>query len=192
MGTIFLIIILIALDQITKYLATAYLEPVGTAPFIEGFMEFRYVLNDGAAFSMFSGNRWMLIGFTSVALVLVALYLIIKKPKLKLEKIALILILSGGIGNLIDRIIYGYVVDFFATTFINFAVFNVADCFVVIGSGLLIISVISEEINTSKEKTKAEKTDKTNEALDDNIAKDKSENDEDIEISQETDLNDDD
>ena len=65
---------------------------------------------------------------------------------------ALVLILSGGIGNLIDRVLHGYVVDFFATTFVNFAVFNVADCFVCIGVGLLMVAVIREECQNRKKK----------------------------------------
>ncbi len=156
MITIVLIVVLIIIDQITKYLATAYLQPVGSAPFIPGIMELRYVLNDGAAFSLFSGNKWFLIGFTSVALVVVAVYLYIRNPKMKIERLSLILILAGGIGNLIDRILQGYVVDFFATTFINFAVFNVADCFVVVGAFLLVFITIYDEIKISKLKKQEE------------------------------------
>ncbi len=171
-----IVIALIFIDQITKYLATTYLKPVGTMPFIPGIMELRYVLNDGAAFSIFSGNKWFLIVFTSIMLIGVIIYSIIKKPTKFLEKTAFILIISGGIGNLIDRVLYGYVVDFFATTFMNFAVFNVADCFVVIGACFLIITTIIQEFEISKknkrqnspQSTKEQEQQKLNNTLNNN------------------------
>ncbi len=145
-----LVVALIGIDQITKYLAVIYLEPVGSMPFIPGIMELRFVLNDGAAFSFFAGKTWFLVGATSVALIALFAYILIKRPTSRLEMFSLILILSGGIGNLIDRIRNGVVVDFFATTFINFAVFNFADCFVVVGTFLLCAYIISDEIKISK------------------------------------------
>lgn len=144
--------LLVALDQFTKYLATVHLAPVGTMPFIPGVLELRFVLNDGAAFSMFAGNRWFLIIFTGIALAALAIYLLWKKPAARLEYISLILILAGGLGNLIDRIRSGVVVDFFATTFMNFAVFNVADCFVCVGVALLFFYVVWDEWKKSKDK----------------------------------------
>ncbi len=157
--------LLLAVDQITKYLAVTYLQPVNTVPFIPGIMELRFVLNDGAAFSLFSGNRWFLIGFTSLALLIIFLYFIIKKPQSKIEIFCILLILAGGVGNLIDRILHGVVVDFFATTFINFAVFNVADCFVVIGSIVMMIYVIADEIKNNKLNKSKKADDDTNENL---------------------------
>lgn len=140
----------VVLDQLTKYLAQIYLQPVGTMEFIPGVMELRFVLNDGAAFSSFSGARWFLILFTGVAIAALAVYLFWKKPESRLERAAIIMMIGGGLGNLIDRVRTGVVVDFFATTFMNFAVFNVADCFVCIGAALLIIYVFMEEQRKSK------------------------------------------
>lgn len=136
---------LVALDQVTKYLAVAYLAPVGTLPFLPGVMELRYVVNDGMAFSMLSGNRWFLLIATGLVMAVLLGYLIWKKPESRLERAALVLVLAGGMGNFIDRLLHGYVVDFFATTFIDFAVFNVADCFVCVGVGLLLLAVLLEE-----------------------------------------------
>ena len=136
---------LVALDQVTKYLAVAYLAPVGTLPFIPGVMELRFVLNDGMAFGMFSGGRWVLLAATGLVMAGLLWYLIWKKPEGRLERAALVLILAGGLGNFIDRLLNGYVVDFFATTFIDFAVFNVADCFVCVGVGLMLLAVLLEE-----------------------------------------------
>ncbi|MEF9969527.1 MAG: signal peptidase II, partial [Ruthenibacterium sp.] len=79
--TVFLTAALVILDQITKMLATTYLAPVGVLPFIPGVMQLRYILNDGAAFSILSGNRFFLIAVTSVALLALTLYLLFKKPQ---------------------------------------------------------------------------------------------------------------
>lgn len=144
---------LVVLDQITKMLATAYLAPVGVLPFIPGVMQLQYVLNDGAAFSFLSGvegGRYILIAITSVALLALVIYLFVKKPQSRLEYFAWLLVLAGGLGNLIDRILNGVVVDFFALTFMNFAVFNVADCFVCIGVGMLLLFFILEEVHAKK------------------------------------------
>jgi signal peptidase II len=153
--TLLSIVGLIALDQFSKYLATMYLAPIGTMPFLPG-LELHYILNDGMAFSLFAGNRFLLIGVTSVALLAFAIYLFWKKPADKLEYISFVLILAGGIGNLIDRILYGYVVDFFNFTFVNFAVFNVADCFVTCGAVLLMLAFIRQELRAKKARQSAE------------------------------------
>lgn len=141
----------VVLDQLTKYFAQLYLQPVGTMPFIPGIMELRFVLNDGAAFSSFAGARLFLILFTGVAIAALAVYLFWKKPPKHLERAALVLLIGGGLGNLIDRVRTGVVVDFFATTFVDFAVFNVADCFVCVGAAMLILYVFLEERKKSGE-----------------------------------------
>ena len=86
-----------------------------------------------------------------LALAALAVYFFWKKPSSWLERWVFILIFSGGLGNLIDRVLNGYVVDFFATTFMNFAVFNVADCFVCVGAALFVIAVLRQELNAKKE-----------------------------------------
>ena len=87
----------------------------------------------------------------AIALAALAVYFFWKKPSSWLERWVFILIFSGGLGNLIDRVLNGYVVDFFATTFMNFAVFNVADCFVCVGAALFVIAVLRQELNAKKE-----------------------------------------
>lgn len=141
----------VVLDQLTKYLAQVYLQPVGTMQFIPGVMELRFVLNDGAAFSSFAGARSFLVLFTGIAIIALAVYLFWKKPEKWLERAAIVLLIGGGLGNLIDRVRTGVVVDFFATTFVDFAVFNVADCFVCIGAAMLILHVFLEERKKSGE-----------------------------------------
>ena len=134
---------LAGLDQLLKLWATASLLPVGQAPLIPGFIELQYVLNDGMAFSMLSGRRWLLIGVTSVVLLAVAVYLLIR-PLPRLERITWMLILGGGLGNLIDRIRTGVVVDYLNFQFIDFPVFNFADICVCTGVGLLVLSLLLE------------------------------------------------
>lgn len=152
--------ILIGLDQLTKYLATAYLAPIGVHPFLPGIMELRYVRNDGAAFSLLANAAWgraFLIVVTALALAALAVWFIKMKPASWWERCTFILIFSGGTGNLIDRVLHGSVVDFFATTFIDFAIFNVADCFVCIGAALLALLVLRQELGTAKSKGDAPK-----------------------------------
>ena len=147
--TIVVISVLVAADQLTKYLATLALAPNGSAPFLPGIMELRYVLNDGAAFSMLGGREWgraFLIALTSIAMLVILYLLFFRRSAMnRLCYAALLLIEAGGIGNLIDRVLNGYVVDFFATTFIDFAVFNVADCFISVGFVLLVLYYLLEE-----------------------------------------------
>ncbi|HBT63570.1 MAG TPA: signal peptidase II [Ruminococcaceae bacterium] len=132
-------VVLIVMDQFTKWLAKTYLE--GNAPFvlIDGVFELNYLENSGAAFGILSDKRYLLIGITSVALL--ALFYVLVTRKLghsKLVTISGTLVLAGGVGNLIDRIFRHKVVDFFYFKAINFAIFNLADCFVVVGASLIL------------------------------------------------------
>ncbi len=109
----FLILLLVGADQLTKYLAASYLAPVGTAPFLPGIMELRYVENDGMAFSMLSGRQTLLIVVTGITLAALVWYLFFKRPQARTERVAVCLIIAGGLGNLIDRVTAGRVIDFF-------------------------------------------------------------------------------
>lgn len=138
-------ILLIGVDQLTKYMTVKYLEPVSTIPIIKGFFSFTYVENRGAAFGFLQGAGWL---FVVIALVLVVAGFIYYKKHLndsdKLVKISLVLIGSGAIGNVIDRVTRGYVVDMldFNIFGYNFPVFNFADICVCVGAGLLILSLL--------------------------------------------------
>lgn len=137
---------LVVVDQLIKAWATAVLAPVGTMPLLPGIIQLRYVLNDGAAFSMLAGKQGFLIAFTGAALAAVAVYLVIRRPK-GLDRAAWLLILAGGIGNLIDRVANHMVVDYLDVQFMTFAVFNFADVCVCTGVGLLVLSLILEEVH---------------------------------------------
>jgi signal peptidase II len=136
---VLIVICIILLDQGTKYMAQTFIRilPDQTIPVIKDVFHFTYAENRGAAFSILQNQRWLFIAVTIIAVIFIIYYLL-KHPKENIIlKISLSLILAGAIGNLIDRILHGYVVDFFDFRLINFAVFNVADSAVVIGSILL-------------------------------------------------------
>lgn len=143
----FLIIalLIIAFDQITKILVTGALSLGESKVVIPKLFNFTYVENRGAAFGIFQGARVFFIVITLILLFLVIYYFIKKKPQSILEKTALAFITGGALGNFIDRAFLGYVRDFIETAFMNFPVFNVADCFVCIGAGLYIIFILCEE-----------------------------------------------
>lgn len=152
LGTFGWVALLVVADQLTKLWASTVLQPVGSIPFIPGVLEFRFTLNDGAAFSMLAGKQSFLVAFTGAALVVLAGYLAIWQPQKKLEHAAWILVLAGGIGNLIDRVLNGAVVDFWNVLFMDFAIFNFADVLVCVGIGLLVLQLIVEEIRVRKQK----------------------------------------
>ena len=136
--------LLVFVDQFTKWLAITRLAPIGSYPFIPGFMQFRYHINTGAAFGILEGGRWFFVIFTAVVFCVVV-YFYIKLPRDRVSAFAragLILLISGALGNGIDRFIKGYVVDFLEFQFIDFPIFNGADVFIVSGTILLTILII--------------------------------------------------
>ena len=137
-----IILLTVVLDQITKYLTVFYLKPIDTLPIIKDVIHLTYVENPGAAFGMMKNSRWLFMTVSTVAIVGLLVYLFKKKSHSKLENISLAFIIGGGIGNMIDRVALGYVVDMIDFRLINFAVFNVADSFVCVGAGLLMIYII--------------------------------------------------
>jgi signal peptidase II len=140
----------IVLDQISKLIAVKLLAPIGSVPLWEGVLHLTYVENKGAAFGMLADQRWIFMSISSVAIIAIALYLYSGRNESKLYCGALTLIISGGIGNMIDRIALGYVVDFIDFALIDFAVFNIADSFVCIGAGLLVLALILDIIKEAK------------------------------------------
>lgn len=137
-----LMALIVFVDQLTKYLTVFYLKPMDTIPLIQDVLHLTYVENRGAAFGMLSENRWVFMTVSIVAILLLAVYLIWKKPKDKWVCLSLSFIIGGGIGNMIDRVALGYVVDMIDFRLIHFAVFNVADSFVCVGAGILMVWLI--------------------------------------------------
>ncbi len=127
------ILTLILADQAVKLWVTAHLEVGGAAPLLPGFVELLRLHNYGAAWSSFAGMRWFLILLTSAVMAVLAVLLFRPVARHPLGRTALVLILAGGVGNLIDRVRLGYVVDMFNFQFMSYPVFNVADICVVCG-----------------------------------------------------------
>lgn len=137
-----LAVILVIMDQLTKYAVRAGIPLGGSRPFIPGILDLTYVQNTGAAFSILRTHTWLLT-LTSAVVVLVICYLIVKGFfKNALGRWAAMLVLAGGMGNLIDRAVFGCVTDMLKTTFIDFPVFNVADCCITVGVPLLFLYVL--------------------------------------------------
>lgn len=140
-----LILAIVAFDQITKYFASTVLAtmPGQRADFIPGFMSFQYAENTGAAFSIFNNSTWIL-AIVSTVLSIVVIYFLYKYRHIKARSfhIAMCFIAGGAIGNVIDRIFRGYVVDMLQFDFVNFAIFNVADAFVFFGAIILGIFIL--------------------------------------------------
>ena len=131
---------IVAADQFTKYLTVANIALYEDVPFIPGLLQLTYVQNTGAAFSSFEGQQWL---FALIFLFFTGLVLweYFKKPMgfTKLERWCIAAIYGGGLGNMIDRVRMGYVVDMIETTFMEFPVFNVADCFITCGCILMML-----------------------------------------------------
>ena len=125
--------VIVALDQWVKAYITANFAVGESADLLPRILRLHYVRNFGAAWSSFSGERWLLIGVTASGMAALA-WLLVKVVRHPLGAWALTAVIGGGVGNLIDRIRLGYVVDMLDCAFIDFPVFNVADCFVVCGT----------------------------------------------------------
>ncbi len=137
-----MIILITAFDQVTKLLAVKYLKGNEPVDFIKGIVRFNYSENTGMAFSMFSGARWFFVAVTAVVCIGILWYLFSNRCRHLWLYWSLGVVCAGGLGNLIDRAVYGYVVDFIEPVFINFAIFNIADCAVTLGAASLIIYFI--------------------------------------------------
>lgn len=134
-----LIILLVAVDQIVKYLVRAHIALGEVVDFIPHLLGLTYVRNTGAAFSLFSEHTWLLTLISAAACLCIAWALWKKFLRHPAGRLILALLLAGAVGNLIDRALFGYVTDMFKTLFMHFAIFNVADICVVIGGIALII-----------------------------------------------------
>ena len=149
---------IICLDQVTKWLAVVYLQGGPSFPLWPNVFHFTYAENTGMAFGMLKDHRWVFMVFSTVAIIGLAIYLFRFRPEGRWMQISMAFIIGGGIGNMIDRIFLGYVVDFLDFTLINFAVFNVADSFVCIGAGMMILYLVIDLIKEIKlEKAKKAK-----------------------------------
>lgn len=141
----------LVIDQITKYLVVSHFNLYESIPLIPGVLNLTYIHNRGAAFGIFQNQTLPFVIITLAALALGVWVLYKRYFDHPLMDWAILLILSGGLGNLIDRVFrHGNVVDFLETAFMQFPVFNIADCAVVIGAGLMILYLILDLVRVKK------------------------------------------
>lgn len=150
--TTILMIACVIIDQITKQLAVKGLYYIDTYPVIENVLHFTYVENRGAAFGMLADRRWIFMIISTVAIIAMLVLLYKEKPDNRWIQVSAAFIIGGGIGNMIDRVRLGYVVDFIDCRFIDFYVFNGADSFVCVGCVMFIIGVLWLERKSAKSK----------------------------------------
>lgn len=163
-----IVCILVIIDQLTKTWALELINLEGrTYPLWQGVFHLTYVENTGASFGILADLRWFLVTVTAAACVALIWYIIKKNPKPAMFRFPLLLILAGAIGNLVDRVFQGYVVDFLDFRLINFAVFNFADCCVVVGTILLCVYVLFFA-EKEKKKLAAQEAETENEPESDN------------------------
>lgn len=136
------VLLVILIDILSKYLVVQLIPYSSSLCVIPGIVDFTYIKNDGAAFGMLSGHRWIFMTASVVFIFLIAFVLKKSYTHNKLYMVSLSMILGGGIANMIDRIFLGYVVDFIEITFVDFAVFNLADSCITVGIVLFAVYLL--------------------------------------------------
>jgi len=138
------VIALLGIDQFTKYWAVTRLQPIGELVLIDGVFSLLYHENAGMAFGLFQGGRWVFVGLTVVAIGFFV-YFYASLPRTRYHNVMrffLLMLIGGAMGNFVDRLIQGYVVDFFYFSLINFPIFNMADVFLVVSVFALAIMIL--------------------------------------------------
>ncbi len=151
--------VLVVADQLLKVAVQRWLQPVGDIPLIDGVLHLTYLENRGMAFGMMEGQKWLLIWVTAIVLLALIAAIMMEKIKKPATLVTVAVIIGGGVGNLIDRIYRGYVIDFIYVKVINFAIFNFADICVTCGTVVLLCILLREMLLEEKENKlhKAEK-----------------------------------
>ncbi len=150
-------LLLIAVDQITKYLIDLHLKPIGNFEVIKNFFSLDYLENRGAALGILQDKRWIFIVLTALICVAMLVFLFKYKQHNFWTYTSICLIFAGGIGNLIDRILRGYVIDFLYFHFFPYR-FNIADCCVTVGAILFAVAVIMFEKKQNEKVIEDEKS----------------------------------
>ena len=132
------VVLLVGIDQLIKYFVVLNLKPVGSVMFIKGFLQFSYVQNTGAMMGLMEGKTTIMIIAALIVLSVLFILILTNKIKFGFEFCCFVMIAAGGIGNIIDRIFRGFVVDYIEVLFIDFYVFNFADCLVTVGAFLIL------------------------------------------------------
>lgn len=149
-------VVLAAIDQFTKFLAVTYLQPVGTIPLLKfgetEWLNLTYCENTGMSFSLLEGQRLLLIALPTVLIVLIEWHIFKGRANTRAKLFSLAAVAGGGLGNLIDRVFFGYVVDFIDVRIIHFAIFNFADTCAVCGGIVFVVLTFLEDKKSGEKK----------------------------------------
>lgn len=151
------IAILVSADQIIKYYIDLLLKPIGNVVVIPKVLQLSYYENDGAMMGMMSGKTTFMTIFSVVCLLVIGYVLYTGRLGYGLDFWCIVIVTAGGAGNLIDRIFRGYVIDYIEALFVDFYIFNFADCLVTCAAGVIIISQIYQMVKESKKNKQEEK-----------------------------------
>ena len=161
---VFIVIISVVIDQISKYIVSSNMQVGESFGLVKYVLNITYLRNSGAAFGILKDHRWIFMIASIIAIIAMAAILIyfIKNKSFMWMQAAFALILGGGIGNMIDRLYQGYVVDFLEFDFVEFAIFNIADSCVTVGCTIFIIfMIIKRDVIFADTAAKLEETEKT-------------------------------
>ena len=139
-------VVLLVVDQVSKWASVNWLKGGPSIPMIRGYFSLTYVENTGAAFGLFRGQQTMFVVMAVITVFIILFYLSLTEDNEWMIRVALVLILAGAVGNLIDRIAFGYVIDFLHLHYKSFSwpVFNFADMIIDAGVGLILLDVIRD------------------------------------------------
>ena len=145
--------ILVTVDQVIKYFVEVNLKPISVRPLIPGFIQLHYHRNDGAMMGVLDGEITTVTILAVICMIGIIILMFTDLIKTKLDYICIVMIATGGIGNILDRICRGYVVDYIEYLFVDFYIFNFADCLITVGAFLMIfyqIYLLIKEIKVKK------------------------------------------
>lgn len=155
---------LVIADQLIKELVLRYIRPIGGTDDFLGIVRLCYVENTGASFGLFKDKTTMISIITALMMLLAVIYLIFKKNIHPFLRACLVLVISGGMGNLADRITRGYVIDYIDPVFVRFAVFNFADCCITLGAIAMAVYIFVIEYKNDKNKKEMQKNNNAGES----------------------------
>ena len=150
--SIILMLSLVSIDQIIKYYIDLYLKPIGSVTVINKVLQLSYYENDGAMMGMMNGKTLTMTILAVICLVVIAFVIFSGKVKFGIDYCCIVLMMSGGLGNIIDRIFRGYVIDYIEVLFVDFYIFNFSDCLVTCAAILMICNQIYEIYKENKAK----------------------------------------
>ena len=148
--------LIVVLDQWYKGFISRQLVRVGSsAAFLPGVLQLTLVHNYGASWGILAGKTTLLLAVTALVCAAILCVILLGKPAAALGRLSLAFILGGAVGNALDRFLQGYVIDMFETQFMDFPVFNVADCFITVGAVLMCLWVLGDEKKNRLERQEA-------------------------------------